>query len=480
MAGFQIGVTDAGMELLGKGLAGGEICFTGIQMGDGVFNGNIAAATALVSPKATLPISRLIRKSAQVTLKGVLKFGAVPTGFTWREVGLLAKDPDSGAEVLYAYGVSSSQGDYIPGAAEATLDERTIQLTVLVAGTEQVTALLDPSAVYVENSEFEEAVAALRAGSVQTLVHEKAEGVHQLSGLAGRSGLISGQFLAASGYEQGDSFSLDGESYLAQSQDGSELADGAFVQGAAVAVLIDTVGKTINFKPAGGGKSPFPAGTYALCQAFRQSGSWTAPFSGKYRFICIGRGGAGALSRYTSGQSQPATSGGGGGSGGWCEKTLELEAGAVFTMQVVVAYSRILSGSEVVMTASRGTNGTGGYNGNVGAGGTGGPATGGDQNHSGLNGQPGAQAADGEAAAGGDGAPMSDWEQLPLYLNASHGVGGLSGSNSSPEGIMASAPELFGLSLGAGGGGGGITADRTAGEGASGSVGCIIVEYVLG
>ena len=33
-------------------------------------------------------------------MKGVLRFGAVAEGFTWREVGLMAADPDTGAEVV--------------------------------------------------------------------------------------------------------------------------------------------------------------------------------------------------------------------------------------------------------------------------------------------------------------------------------------------------------------------------------------------
>ena len=145
MAGFKLGITSGGMTLLTKGLSGSEVRFTSIVLGDGSYAGSIADASAVLSAKAVLPISRIARKSGQVTVKGVLRFGAVEEGFVWREVGLTALDPDTGKEVLYAYGTGGS--DYIPGADEATLDERSVQLTVLVSEVENITAELDPSAI---------------------------------------------------------------------------------------------------------------------------------------------------------------------------------------------------------------------------------------------------------------------------------------------------------------------------------------------
>ena len=250
MAGFQLGITSGGMELLTRGLAGSEVRFTSILMGDGSYSGSISEAASVLSPKVALPISRLTRKNSQVTVKGVLQFGAVEEGFTWREVGLMALDPDTGKEVLYAYGTGGS--DYIPGASEATRDERAVQLTVLVSAAENITADLDSSAVYVDADMLEEAIGR----AVVPLTHEKSGTVHALTGLLGRRGLVCCCFAAAADYTAGDTFTVDGETCTVLLQDGSEAAGGLFVAGAAVSVLVDTDGGTINFKAGGGSKLP--------------------------------------------------------------------------------------------------------------------------------------------------------------------------------------------------------------------------------
>ncbi len=477
MAGFQITITEAGLGLLAEGLSGGSITFTGIHLGDGVHSGSLQNVPALHALRASLPISRLFRRGNQVTLKGTLRFGQVEDGFYWRELGLTAKG-ENGAEVLYAYGISGSNADYIPGASEATLDERVIQLTVAVAGTGQVTAVLDPSALYVEKEELEETLAPVWTGLTRTLSCVKNGGRFALSGLSGAEGLVSCQFAADAAFEEGDSFTVDGAVYTARTQNGEPPGKGLFAAGAAVAVLVDTAGKTVNFKAAGGGKSPFPAGTTALCRAFRQSGSWTAPFAGKYRFICVGRGGVGSLCQYSA--SRPAVSGGGGGSGSWCEKVVELQGGEQFTIQLGASDTKLLRGSEEIMVAGKGQNGSGGFNGVVGKGGAGGIASGGDINHNGLDGGNGVTAASGANGPGGDGGQAPDWQQLRLYLSGIYGLGGFSNGNPSENGLTASESSLFGQTLCCGGGGGGLSADRAkAGKGGSGGQGAVLIEYVL-
>lgn len=250
MAGFKLGITSGGMTLLTKGLAGSEVRFVSIVMGDGSYAGSIADASAVLSGKAVLPISRITRRNGQVTVKGVLHFGAVEEGFIWREVGLMAIDPDTGKEVLYAYGTGGS--DYIPGADEATLDERSVQLTVLVSEAENITAELDPSAIYVDMEMLEEAIGR----AVVPLSHKKTGSVHALTGLSGRNGLVSCSFTASSAYVKGESFTVDGTAFSVKLQDGSEADDGLFAAGAAVAVLVDTENKTVNFKSGGGVKLP--------------------------------------------------------------------------------------------------------------------------------------------------------------------------------------------------------------------------------
>jgi len=234
-------------------------------------------------------------------------------------------------------------------------------------------------------------------------------------------------------------------------------------------------------------KPEFPERTYAFCAGFRlikgvgaSNIPWTVPFSGKYRFICIAQGGEGGLARYKA-DSAIQSSGGGGGSGSWCEKTLELQAGESFTMQVPISYSRVIQNNTILMQAKRGAPGIYGYGEKLGTGGKGGTATGGDTNHNGIDGSPGVSVATGQQALGGNGAPVADWELLSQYLSGAFGRGGLSDGNTSQNGETPTAPDLFPLLLGAGSGGGAMLANPSAdAAGGDRTPGCVIVAYVVG
>ena len=94
--------------------------------------------------------------------------------------------------------------------------------------------------------------ALLDAIGMHQLDYGKNGTVHALTGLNGASGLVSCLFTAAADYEADDTFTVDGTAYTIALQDGSDASDGLFVSGAVVSCVLDTVGKTVNFKASGG------------------------------------------------------------------------------------------------------------------------------------------------------------------------------------------------------------------------------------
>lgn len=249
MANFQMTITAAGLALMAAGMGGETICFTHFIMGDAAYSGDLSQVTQVVSPCFTLPIGQIIHKDNQVTLKGILTFRSVSTGFTWRELGLYAQDPEGGADILYAYGNAGEEGDYIPGADETTLNERVLQLTVAVGSTENVTAEIGGSGIFVT---YEEMDAALNDLGLVVLNHSKSGSVHQFTGLEGRTGLLLGRFLANGSFSYGNTATVDGVVYQMQTTDGNPLEDGMFTSGAGVEMVIDTGKKMLNFKTGGG------------------------------------------------------------------------------------------------------------------------------------------------------------------------------------------------------------------------------------
>lgn len=110
-----------------------------------------------------------------------------------------------------------------------------------------------------------------------TLTHAKSGTVHSLTGLSGRTGIISAVFKATAAYAEGNTFTVDGVTYTAKTQTGEALPDGAFASGTVVGVLIDTVGKTINFKAAGktGSEYTIQSGSKTVTEDDVEEGTYT-------------------------------------------------------------------------------------------------------------------------------------------------------------------------------------------------------------
>lgn len=146
MADYNVTMTSTGAELLAKCLAGKVLQFTGVQLGNGDSAEAFEDMTALVSVKKTLPVNSIVRTGAKANVKAVLDYTSITEDFQWKEVGLIAVDPDTGDEVLYCYGNAGNKGDWITGGTTATA--KSINLTALVSNTASVTAVIDNTIVY--------------------------------------------------------------------------------------------------------------------------------------------------------------------------------------------------------------------------------------------------------------------------------------------------------------------------------------------
>ena len=278
MADFNMTVTVSGLKLLTDALGGKMVTLTGIHLGSGSYNGNLSAATQLVQEQIALPLDKIIKGDNQITAKSVLQFRVVETGFIWTEVGLFAKESD-GPEILYAYGYAGNKGDYIPGADEATLNEKVIRLTMLSSNEANIVAEVDGSTVYASQEDLDDLRESVElsitnitniiqqvtgvdpsdpdaeppSGSmVVTLTHTKSDTVHTFTGLGERTGLVPCQFKSTAEYTDGDTATIDGTAYTITLTGADAPETDLFVSGKSILVDVDTEGKLINFKSGGG------------------------------------------------------------------------------------------------------------------------------------------------------------------------------------------------------------------------------------
>ncbi|ADZ84439.1 phage tail-collar fiber domain-containing protein [Cellulosilyticum lentocellum] len=144
-------ITSKGLELLSSALAGNTLEFTRIVMGSGTYEGDIGLIESLVNQKQSLDIKSITRKGSQVVLSTTLLQSAIIEDFYWKEIGVYAKGSD-GLEILYMYG-SANEASYI---SKNMLNEKMINIGVLVSNATNITATINNSLVYLNQNDLEE------------------------------------------------------------------------------------------------------------------------------------------------------------------------------------------------------------------------------------------------------------------------------------------------------------------------------------
>ena len=144
-------ITNKGLELLSAAMAGSKLEFTRIVMGSGTYSGDIGVIESLVNQNQSLDIKSITRKGSQVILSTTLLQSAIAEDFYWKEIGVYAKGSD-GVEVLYMYG-SAIDTSFI---SKDMLNEKMINVGVLVSNAQNITATIDGSLVYLSKSDLED------------------------------------------------------------------------------------------------------------------------------------------------------------------------------------------------------------------------------------------------------------------------------------------------------------------------------------
>ena len=315
--------------------------------------------------------------------------------------------------------------------------------------------------------------------TVHTLTHVRSSAtkVHTLSGLGSVTGVVSCQFKATAAFVAGDTFRVNGSTYTLKLQNGETAEDNLFVSGALVSCIIDTAGKTVNFKAAGGQK--LPAGTSAIVKIFNADGTFTVPQTGKYRVTVVGKGGNGGDSTFDRNSwGENAGSGGSGGSGGWASSELNLTKGAsvAVTVGAVSSFGSYLSAAAGADAASPNPSEIPAFPEYVG--GAGGTATGGTlRNVSGISGSNGT-ISDDRVHDGAAGKAVGSPE-YSVFLSAAFGKAG-TGSSRDYRGYPPIADTGYGA-FGASGGGAACNTNYSGGSGlgGEGGPGAVIIEMVL-
>ncbi len=149
-------LTNKGRNLQVKAQLGTQLTFTRMAVGDGELGGSsILELNALKHEIKSLPLSKYRRMADGKALVGaVLSNQDLVAGFYFREIGILAEDPDEG-EVLYCYGNAGATAEYIPAGGGADILEKSIDVITIVGNAENVSATIEQSLVYASAADLE-------------------------------------------------------------------------------------------------------------------------------------------------------------------------------------------------------------------------------------------------------------------------------------------------------------------------------------
>jgi len=158
-------LTRAGFELMGKAVAGKELRFTRVKLGDanGVTPDDDAQfeMNDLINPLFEAPITE-VKHTGGGTCSVVARVqnATLEDSFRIVEVGLFALDPDTGEELLYCYRNSGTASDVMPAGGSAVLWDLMYTLITVIDKATNITAVIDGGLVYVTQTEFLQHVAS--------------------------------------------------------------------------------------------------------------------------------------------------------------------------------------------------------------------------------------------------------------------------------------------------------------------------------
>ena len=145
-------LTNEGRKLLAKALVGETLTFTKLELGDGIFNGDVKTLTALQNKKDEIAINQIQDlKNGQVLIKAIISNKDITVGYYIREIGIFGYG-DDGIEVLYAYN-KAIEPDFIPAFNSSNVVEIEYQNYILIDQAQNITALIDPSITYITRDE---------------------------------------------------------------------------------------------------------------------------------------------------------------------------------------------------------------------------------------------------------------------------------------------------------------------------------------
>lgn len=149
-------LTNAGWDLLTRGVSGEKITFTVMRIGNGqIGDTDQDTLLTLINPLLEIPIGSIqASEEGYVEISGSFDSDDIADDFHWRELGIFAKGED-GTEVLYAYSNDGANASILRAGGGDVVVEQNISVVIAIGEAQNVTAVITTSTSYVSKMDFD-------------------------------------------------------------------------------------------------------------------------------------------------------------------------------------------------------------------------------------------------------------------------------------------------------------------------------------
>lgn len=137
----KLKLTTFGSTLETKWKQGKGVHFTRVALGDGLLgNGSMINRTSLVSERLSLQIDGIVASddATQAAVIATLDNRDITEGFPYRELALMAKDPDTGREGTYLYDNAGQECEYLDTQANGVMIYERLKVLIRVEQAETI------------------------------------------------------------------------------------------------------------------------------------------------------------------------------------------------------------------------------------------------------------------------------------------------------------------------------------------------------
>ena len=153
-------ITRLGQNLQSKTIEGKLLKLVSVQIGTGKITGDLEKVEHLVNMREEIDINDFrISDDKKAIITFVFNNYSEYEGYYWREIGVMAEDPDTGEKILYAYANAGDEAEYIPNSEKDIINKK-VDIILSFENIENVVIEINDN-MYITRDEYDKKISEI-------------------------------------------------------------------------------------------------------------------------------------------------------------------------------------------------------------------------------------------------------------------------------------------------------------------------------